>query len=186
MLGWETLKRHTAIMTTSTKRNNVKPMFTGISFVMVVFLCLFAAWTIQTVRLREFSGLYTIHDGVSGLHPVWISCFVSFTDSFCFRRFSKILLTAIMSNFVFVASLVSSSGGTAFFALVITITYNFAAIYTMILESVLCCAILIKFRNGLGLLALRASFCYDCLRHGFFSVKKLCSEPLQTQYLCGS
>ena len=53
-------------MTFNTLRNNVKPMFFGISFMVVILLRLFIARAFESVNAWHSTGLYFVVDGFLG------------------------------------------------------------------------------------------------------------------------
>jgi len=126
---------------------------------------------------------------------------------FCFHRshpscFNRILDSMLGFNFLFVvlaifrrptspcwAFLVFSAffaiSYFAFFGASVLSTAQPLALFTTPLKAIFSRFIFIKLAERLNVIALRALFCYNLLRHGFFLIKKLRLEPLQTQYLCG-
>lgn len=165
------------IMTRNTNRNNIKPVFTRIALVVMVFFCVIAAInTIQCVRPWYFS-VYnsTVHNSAC-FHSLWI------TEAICLRA-SVFALFAFYGFVIFTIYLV---------------TYNFtlfcgpvfgesfiATWLTLIFMAKFARFIFVKFTKQFNGFACRAFSCYILFRHGFFLIKKLCLEPLQTQYLCG-
>ena len=147
-------------MTKNTQRSNIKLMLRLIAQAMMVFLGLFAAGTTKLRCWEQFTKSNSITNSRAGL--------VSFGKLNVIFNIATFLHTfplcclLVLTNSLYVACL-------AF--IMVTIFANFVAI---------------KLRNRLEFLALRASFCYSWFRHDFFLIKKLCLEPLQTQYLCGS
>ena len=143
-------------MTMNTNRNNIKPAFWCITGMMILFCLHFTAMTTQSVGARQFATPNSSRHNIFRFMP--------------FRVPSAVALISFLAY------------SFAFFCLVILFFTDFAFIAMPIFS----CVVIVKFRDCFGLLATSASFCYDWFRHGFFLIKKLCLEPLQTQYLCGS
>ncbi len=143
-------------MTRNTNGNNIKPAFWRITGMMILFCLYFTVMTTQSIGTGQFASPN------SSRHNL-----------FCFMSFRMPNTVALISFLAF---------SFAFFCLVIIFFADFA----FIAMSIFSCMVFVKFRDCFGLLATSASFRYDLFRHGFFLTKKLCLEPLQTHYLCGS
>ena len=159
-------------------RKNIKPMFRFITKIMMILLC-----RIETkVTLKRFDiGQFTCRYGIVGCIASFAAVGVSFVIIFA-CEFAEIF--ASFCFHIFEITLFMHS--VAFFGLPVSFIAVILAKFAIILIAIFFCAILMKFRNYLNNLAMTTSFCFNSLRHGFFLIKKLCLEPLQTQYLCGS
>ena len=140
-----------------TNRNNIKLVFRFVTVPMVVLLCLFK--TIKTLQSTYFSH-FTCPDSI--LH-----------SPFC-------------SYFIWIRNTVSCATVFTIFALPVLFLVGICAIFTRIIIAITSGLAFVKFRNEFNLLAATASSCYNRFRHGFFLIKKLCLEPLQDRFLCGS
>ena len=169
-----------ANMTHSTNRNNIEPMLFSVAGVMVL-LCLFTTRAVERFHVRQFAGDYRTVN--------------SFFCRPAFREFAGVFgVGGFGTYFTFwslpvFARMCDQSPpahlGRVKFAEVKSLMRAFA-ILALPVNPIFGCAIFVKIRHLLSSLAFRACFCYDWFRHGFFLSKKLCSEPLQAQYLCGS
>ncbi len=165
-------------MATSTNRNNVKPMFTGIAFMMMVFYRLLTTKTLKDVRWRKSPRYHSVTNSCSGFTIFWILFMAVFLGSSAFTALSIMF----PCSFAFIAFFILFSSNLPFFALVISFVVSFhiytCAFLALCLKSIRTAPVFTKFRNRFNFLASATSFCYSCLRHGFFSVKKLCLEPV--------
>lgn len=175
-------------------RHNIEPMLFGVTLVMMVLACLLAAIT----RLGDGSGQLAGGDcvvyGVSRLAPIGVRLIISSEHFFEFvgLLIYSVLLPAmfgliqpVTSCLSFLAIFVTSIRHSPFIAFAVLLLNNFVASLTLTTIPISLGSILVKSRQWLNLFALRALFCYDWFRHGFFLCKKLCFEPLESQPLCG-
>lgn len=187
-------------MTFYANRHNVEPILRGISLVMMIFFCLCGAvMALQGVRPEQFTSSDSITHSLTGLMafgmPNLITANITKTSSLAF--FS--LLIVFLAGLAFFASFVTTTNRFAFFALEVAFSANFVflcllvlpvevflACFALVLIAIFFATVFTKFREMFGLLALVATFGYDWFRHGFLLFRKLCLEPRQTQYLCGS
>jgi len=180
-------------MTNSTKCNNIKPVLFGVAFVMVVMNSLVSATTQSGVCRKEFAGSYSGLNGHTRLFSYWISIFrvISLLARFIFVAFAKIAKIFFSRIFAFRAF----CGCLSFYGAPIplhgsfsrlTFAVNSCATFTAIRFAKWISFTCTEFGNIFDFFARVTLSCYNLFRHGFFLIKKLCLEPLQTQYLCGS
>ena len=173
-------------MTRNTNSNNIKPMFLGIAFVMMVLLCLITTGAFENCDTWNFACFNSIVYGTICFHAFWITLILSkiFSLAFSFTLFAlHIALASYFAFFSFVITLINGSVNFfAFFALLIA----FHAILAMITITIFLSAIFMKFRNWFDLFASRTSFCYDCVIHRLFLNKRLCLGHLQANPVFGS
>ncbi len=175
------------LMTLTTNRYNIKPIFWRIAFVVMIFLCLPRAVTAsQGVEMQQLASNDSVGNSTI--------CFAAF------RIMSKISECAFqICNFTLFCLVIASSGfliySFAFFALPISLLTNFGfwcfrellRVITITYFAITTSAsffgtVFIKIRKGFNFFALRTSFCFNWFRHGFFLTKKLCLEPIAAQY----
>ncbi len=145
---------------------------------MMIFLCLLAAKEATSLVYRfQLSHPYCVFNGIFGGYLFGIFTFIySFVFSSLLFAFSGLFVFTIYISSLLSALFCSTYIGPIF------VTTN----PTVILQIIFRDTIFIKLRKWFNFLALRTLFCYGLLRHGFFLIKKLCLEPLQDQFLCGS
>ncbi len=157
-------------MAVSTRRNNIKQVFRGISLVMVIFCCWFAA--VKTDQRSDFWQILNFNSSLNsstsdGVHRVLNhilpSCVLALFAGYIFRG---IYFLEFFDIFLFPLFQIGRKTG-----------------FTPTIISVFSKSVLAKVGQWQDLCAIGTSFCF---RHGFFLVKKLCLGPLQAQYLCGS
>ncbi len=175
-------------MARDTNRNNIKPVLLSIAFVMMVMLCLFTTKTQQVVKVRHFSYLNSIINSRLSLSFLWVGIIIFIIC--CTRgNFTSIAMKIFeYSKFPFFCISISQNGCFCRICFVIGLPINLCAQFTLRATSLFCLIVSMEFRKCFDFLAFVASFCYSCFRHGFcsFNSEKLCLEPLQAQYLCGS
>lgn len=170
-------------MTFNTNRNNIKPMFFGVAFVVVVLFCLFRAiMAFQGIGARQLAIPYSIIDSVSSLIAIGIFCLATLCSKFAYKFTSfALIITSVFSLSVF-AMVVFPDGSFVnnlpFLALAIRFLILFFAYFALVAMFIFFAFIFVKFRNGFNFFAIATSFCYDLLRHSFFLTKKLCSGPV--------
>ena len=151
-------------------------------FVVIWMMVLFASMeTADNTSLSIRSFQFTISDCISNLPVCFYLFLVAVIELLVFSMYR--LFSFLGSVISFTTSIVSIF---TFLSLSIFFLCLCLALLTLVKKSILSCATFRKFGSGLELLAGTTSFCYSWFRHGFFLIKKLCLEPLQTQYLCGS
>lgn len=169
-------------MTFCTGRNNVKPTFRLVTFVVVVMLCLGGAiMALQSVRAGQFARYNSIIHGISGFGVFRMSN-------------TMVFITGSLSSFTFLASSITFNRGFPFFCCSETsrmfATYFFAPLCLVIFFRISRTArfaftevsifhpfINVKFRERLDFFAFGTSFGYDLLRHNQLLNSWLCSEP---------
>ncbi len=169
-------------MTSSANRNNIEPMFGFMALIMVVVLCLLSARTYHSFYQFYFSCQNSIMYSIYCFVILRKTLFPPFVASIIGNHTFFALMIAFFSGFSFFAFLISTSGGFIFWFLV----KFFYARFTVTAKAIEITFVFVELGSWMKFLASRTLFCYDCFRHGFFLIKKLCLEPLQTQYLCGS
>ncbi len=163
-------------MTRHTNRLNVKSMFFGVPFVVVVLSSSLATFTQQGIDFSQLALKNSSLYGISGIYFFWVIGLLVIGMAKC-PSFPR----SCLSGLTFFALFTSFTR--CFIFIGFSITYY--AFLTPRAKSVPPRFVSVKLRNWLNFLALGTRFCYDLLRHGFFLIKRLCLEPLQTQYLCG-
>ena len=174
-------------MTFNTNRFNIKPMLFGVAFVVMVLLSLFPARTFQAIWAGQSIKSDSSINDIACFYLICINNSVSLVGFSCdiFALFTTAVSVYIRAYQFFIVLIMTSYSSFTFTAFMIYFIGDFSTTFALPLETVFCTAILRKFSDWFNLLASAALFCYDCFRHGFFLIKKLCLEPLQTQYLCG-
>ena len=158
-------------MTSFTNWDNIKLVFTFVSFMMVIFLCYCKAKiTHQRFRRNKFSYSDGVFDRIFCFNLFWMAGFV------LFFIFSSLLFAFIRLFISFSPTLICFFA--RFCAIRFSVIFSPALFATIISRA--------KLRKWLNFFALRTSFCYDLLRHGFFLVKKLCLEPVAAHTAVGS
>ncbi len=159
-------------MTSSTHRNNIKPMFFFVAFMVMILLggigTVIAQLSIGTWQFTSFNGY---HYGSFGFNIIRIA------------NIETILFSAI-SGFAFIALLIALSGSFALFTLLIITVYNFPASLATHLEPIFSVPVFVKFRNQKCLFASGTLFGYDLSSHFCLLVRRLWSEPVAA-YDCG-
>ena len=201
-------------MARDTNRNNIKPVLFIVAEIVVVLLCLFATRTSQGFNGLHFIGDNSMIDSIFCFVLFRMSDVISFYNGFEFVCFSKSCYLSLALFRLGITFLSSSHGQPIAFGLLVFTFYGpavfavpifspncrlqhsafvsslvfSAANFTLRIVTVFSCAGFVKARKMFGFLASGTSFCYNRLRHGFcsFNSEKLCLEPLQAQYLCGS
>ncbi len=175
------------LMTRNANRNNVKPVLFGVSFMVMVFLCFVITTSTFVVGCDQYlAGLDSIAHSNSGLWPQWIFSpnlnIGTATSGFALGCFCILPV----GEFSFFASAMTLFRYFTLLGLLIAAALYKSTLFALTTTSIFRTGTLVKFRGGFNLLASRALLCYDDFGHGFFLIKKLCSEPLQARYLCGS
>ncbi len=196
-------------MTTKTNRNYIEPVLGRIAFVVMVMFSSFTARTLQSIKSRQLTNTNSIINNFTGFNSVRMTNALLFRRSkeFCFTFLTFVitfscqftflaLFIVLVDSFASFALSIMFSLFFTFFALTIFPLCSFEIFSLLVPLSILCLlltltyfadihmstahfGVFIKFRDIFGLLADAASFRYDLLRHGRFSlnVKRLCLEP---------
>ena len=194
-------------MTSTAQRNNIKRL--RVIWVVVLF-CWFTTRAFQTIWTRNFSSFNCVVYSFASFSAFRkrIFCIISpfgkfagftFISTFFSRLTSFALTIASCSSLTFFALAVAFTSNLTFFALPVLIYLCFSGfclpilrsvflftIFTLTSETVFGGRFLIKIIGWLNFFAMTASFCYDCLRHGFFLINKLCLEPSTARTVVGS
>lgn len=195
-------------MTRLAKRNNIEPIFRGIAFMVVVFFgCFMAVRTLKSLGMGQIAVSDCFFNSIHSFSLLWVvltmlacsypcktfavsTLVIMLFSIFAFIAFVVVFTRTTMSSFPFFRFAVFdfdiSGYFFASFCFSVSVTIIQMAAFTITFITITASWVLVKFRNRFGFLANSAGFCYDLLRHDFFLSKKLCLEPLQTQYLCGS
>lgn len=164
-------------MTFSTSRHNIKPVFFGISFPVVVLLCLLGA----IIALEGIgSGQFAISDSVAyslvRLNQLRMNNFISFRtisgSDFIFLCLLIFLKCFEISCFTFLTLSITFLECFISFALIVF----FLAGFTIMLKSF--SFMFVKLRNWFDLLAFITIFCLNCLRHNRLLYRRLMLEPV--------
>ncbi len=161
-------------MTFCASRNNIKPLFRRIAFMMVILLCLFGTITaLQGIGPRQFACFNSSINSVLGFYRFGMTITV-FAGSFLVGNFAFFTLRVLFSNnLTFFASLVFSGFYEVANFAIRAIT-NWATVSFM------------KFWKQFGLFTSATSFCYSLLRHNQFLTNWLCLGPAAAHTVVGS
>lgn len=154
-------------MAINTYSYNIKPVFFGITFMVVVFLCLLFTSTNHSVRTWQLAMSDSIKDTTSSLAIIALQIFFIL---FTFSVFAKIVTKIYFTIFTL----------SKYFICVI------ATRFTLVFMSVFGRFAFIEISKWFNLFAFRAGFCYDCFRHIRFSNKRLCLGPCAAHTAIGS
>lgn len=165
-------------MTINTNRNNIKPMFRFITFVVMIML---SGLRTENAEQKSWRNQFAC-----------INCMIySFSRFVFFRMFfaCKLLIEfAFFTLIIFICP--SFFCKFTFFRLRIPFMRQFSrfcfAIFSLFnrltgfaIILITCCSVFVKFRNRFEVLAFRTTFCLNCLRHDLFLLKKgYCLEPV--------
>ena len=151
-------------------RKDVEPMFGFITkIMMILFSRLKTKITLKCFNFGQFTSAYSVANCRTSL------CFFRVVNTIMPRSRTASSFASIRLLIMFLVS----------FGLIL-LRVIIIAYFTITAMTGFFRTVFVKFRKWFGFFALGTSFCYDSFRHGFFLHKKLCLEPLQTQYLCGS
>ena len=165
-----------------TNRNNIKPMFSGVAFMVVIFFCLFAARAFESILAGKFASDNGIMNLIHSFYSFWelnslVSCILSLG---CLAGVgvpvSKMSLP--VGGFASLALAVSLVVGFYFFSISFVVYFlkNRTAQLAVVSITIFAIFAFGKIRHWFCLVAFRALFCYDLLRHGFLQYRKLCLE----------
>ncbi len=187
-------------MTFTTNSNDIKPMFSLISFVVMVELCLFTARAFQGICSRQQALFNGTPDRIVDFISSWVQQLPTFRGGEG-RFFSGLYvlvafaaLFAFISLFVFFMPSFPFLRGLlpppficfAFFGLRKVLTVFSCTWFTRSSVAIFFIFVSIKIIKRFNFLTVAASFCYSWLRHGFFLCSKTVFRAAQTQYLFGS
>ena len=190
------------LMTQDTSWNNIKPMLGFVSVPMMILLGgLRAVMAEQKFGRNQFASIDSINYSSSGFNLIWMTSIVTFLSCFVFWCFSTFFICFAISSFallgLFIMFLIIFIRRFALFCLTTFLScfaksrfafFGFLiftpARFTIDLKPVFTSSVFIKFRQLFELLALRTSFCLNCLRHSRFSLnsERLCLEPVAGTY----
>ena len=167
-----------------TQRNDIKPMFGSIAW-MVVMFCLFSALTSLSFDIWQFPCQYSAAHFQSGFilvsllicltpcyafYAVMISITPFSTGFSAFFRCTIKLLVTLLGNFTYITLRVFYLTFSAFIRNIVFV----ATIFTPRPKTSWSVFSWIKLRNVFDLLAFTTGFGYDGFRHFCFSIKQLC------------
>ena len=174
-----------------TQRNDIKPMFGSIAW-MVVMFCLFSALTSLGFDIWQFSYKYSTTYFQSGF--ILVSLLICFTFCYIFWCFiASFCITSLkFSNCFSVFFNITFFSCSSFFAIII-----FFLTFSAFIRNIVFMATFltprtktsrsifswIKIRNWSFLLAFRAGFCLNCLSHSLISSIKLWLGPIVSTHL---
>lgn len=156
-------------MTFYANRNNIKPKYWFITFVVMIFLCLFATSTLKNTGTGYFAKFNSIVYGNISIY------FVGIILSELFERF--LAFSACVVSFISTATHFST-----FFCLLKFSPKNGITSVTLILISIFTYLLFVKFRKWFDFLAMRTLFCLNCFSHSLFPYKRLRSESVVGTY----
>ena len=171
---------------------------------MVIVLCLFSARAFKSAWVWQSARRNGVINNIIGFDfsRVTKSTLCTFASMFCFAFFAMAVLNLRLLDHGLISICLSILRNSifAFFAIAVPFitSLTFFALAKLFLVSLVSCALIVCsltilttclksisrrtvfviFRGRFYFFAMTASFCYDCLRHGFFLIKKLCLEPV--------
>ena len=180
-------------MTRFTKRNDIKPVFTGIAQSVMVLLSRSKDAVFEAAKAKARGG---------SREPSFFNSikYHACCDLSCFCLWARVVLQPILcAMFAIIPVLLENAIafpvliGLAVSLFIFTTTLGFVPIlasiplaqFTRRIKTIYLLFIFVKFTNSLNFLALRASLCFNWFRHGFFLIKKLCSEPVAAHTAVG-
>ena len=167
------------MVTFNTNRNNIEPMFWGITLVMVVVVCLFATRAFQFGKRFKFA----INNSLSNRSACFYSIRMIGFILACMFKLIHLALFALVEPFraslAFFTLLITFLNSFAFFGASILLSCVVMARFTMCITTIFASFIYIVIRQWKILLTICAGLCYNLLRHGSFSfLKRLCLGPV--------
>ena len=163
-------------------------MLWGIALPMMVVFCLgWAVMALQRFSFGQNSFCYGMSNGGLCFDFFGANILVPFCVSgvSCLAFFALVVI--LLGDFTLFALLITFLQIFVLCGLAVFITSFVMTRFTLTTIAVPCSCICIKFRKRFNLLAFRAAFGYDCLRHGFSPIKKnYCLEPFTAQSVYGS
>ncbi len=160
-----------SIITSSTNRNDIKPMFTVVTVPMMI-LCglLTAISTLEVFGFWQPTSFESIFN--SAMRPEFHTVLpISFALLFAFIALSVSPIPFCNSGFILLA--VQLSFYFIPVGLLIFCASKIMTSFAISCKSVFLTSVFVKFRRGFDLLAFRAAFQYDCLRHILTSFKSM-------------
>ena len=173
-------------MTFYASRYNIEPMCFGISFMVMVFLCLVRAIiTRQVFRHNEFTSCNSTTYSTSCFDSFGIAgSGMNFTSSTCSFVFFA-LVVAFLSYFTFFTLLIAPSASLSFLCLTVFFDLFQPAYFATTSISIFALFVFVKFRQWLEFFALGTYFRYDGFRHNCFLNKQFCLEPITAHTVIG-
>ncbi len=172
-----------------TNGNNIKPILRGISFVMMILLCLLTASAFQSISSNQFARCNSVSNSITCFRAFW-KTIIMFFGIFRANFFALFAFAIIFNNNLTLFCAIVFCGGYsltlfACFCLISLLVIFRLAYFACTLMPVFYCLVFMKFRERFNLFAFKTSFCYDLLRHNQFLTNWLCLEPLRSQSPCG-
>jgi len=167
------------MMTMDTNRNNIKPVFRRIAFMVMVVYRLVATRTLQRIRSRQCTSTNCATNSTCSffINIIWVLIMKTFLHSPKSRStFIALSITFVRSLTLFTPPIIFVIGflvDFSFFTLSIILFAGFA--YSCVSIFVAC--MLIKFSKRFDLLASATSFRYDLLSHFRLLIRRLWLEP---------
>lgn len=169
-------------ITFSTKGYYIQPVRGLVAEKMVVVLCLITAM-LAALRLDTWqaTGSGFGGDSMAGLHSLGVLLDMAFAIALAFGR----LVVARLRGLAFRTSTVAKvSRMAAFFSLLALCVYSFASL-ALIVPVKSTSFVSGKVVKLFSFFACAAAFLYNCLRHDFLLIRKLCLEPSTRPILVG-
>ncbi len=188
-------------MTFYTNRNNIEPMFFGVTFpVMIFFGWVGTIMALQSIRMGQFAYANSVINSISSVDfrlvfltvsafalyaffSLEISCIAKIVNYFTLFRLAVFLVSFFTFIALFIFSVATGMYLSAFFGLLELFLVRFVAVFTKALKSIFCLSVFVVLRNWFNLLAMRATLCLNCLRHNQFLTNWLCLGPVSRPIL---
>ena len=174
------------LMTFNALRDNIEPMLSGITFMVMVFLCLLVTTTRQRGRAGQFSGFSGMIDSLSRTNSNTMAIFISNISLFPYYLVIFAISVAFCRCLTSLAHFVSTRDSLSFVGLKIPTIRGGMASFALALDAIFSSAIFTKRRSMFNFLASTALLCYGWLRHVFFLFKKSCLESAMARTIAGS
>ncbi len=156
----------------STERKNIKLIFNTITrHMMIMDCCIITMPATTSIDVWQTTICNSVRDSIQGHRKARVLVF-NFNNRKGDRFFTFSGLSPLVHIFLRLFCFVVLAGYATFLAICLMAVLAFSGF--------------IKIGKRFSCFTSTAFFCCNLLRHGFFLHKKLCSEPLQAQYLCGS
>ncbi len=167
-------------MTRNTNRNNVKPMFGFVTWVMVL-LCLFATGTLQSIRARYFACSNGVVYSGCRFRALWEVITI-------FATFAFIVFSSFLSLDIFVSrfSIVDFANFTLTILFSIDVTTSFMAYFAISLMTIFLISVFVKFGKRFSFLAGTTTFGYDLHSHFRLLYRRFWLKPIAAQTAVGS
>ena len=160
-------------MTTDAYRYNIEPVLFCVAFVVMISLRLLSTIALVNLGGWQYAYLHGVIDSGMGFSHFWVLVLPPSA------RPPTCNLTLLSLSVIVVV-------GFGFFGRWVLHVVCALTHLARGLKSIFSCGAFIKGGNRLNFFALRAVFCYDCFRHGFFLFKKSRLEPVAAQTAVGS